>query len=490
MELITISRDRPLTAKMALARVNASAYARAATGNGFAVGMAETLSLALTMLAAGALRGWLVDEQLLVIGLEWAVVPVYWLTAQFAKLHPGWGLGAVEELRRIVLALIVAFTLTTVALWLARVDGALLFTTSRLTLGVAGLLSLVTVPLARSSTKSFLIARDLWGVSAVVYGSQQAGARVVRQLQEERGIGYNPIAVFDDDPERWGDYLDTVPIVGDTRRYALEASVAFLALPESTNAEQMALLEGPLACYRTVVMVPDLIDAPSLWVKPRDIAGVLGLEITSALTRTGPRFVKRAFDLGVTVLSAPLWMPVVGLAAALIWLEDRRSPFYAQTRLGVGGRTFPAHKLRTMVPDAETVLQKALEADDALRAEWEEHFKLERDPRITRVGSFLRKTSLDELPQLWNVMMGEMSLVGPRPLPAYHHEELPRRVRDLRDRVRPGITGLWQVSGRSDAGNIGMERWDPYYVRNWSMWLDLVILVRTVRVVLRGSGAY
>ncbi len=87
-------------------------------------------------------------------------------------------------------------------------------------------------------------------------------------------------------------------------------------------------------------------------------------------------------------------------------------------------------------------------------------------------------------------MMGEMSLVGPRPLPGYHHEELPQRVRDLRDRVRPGITGLWQVSGRSDAGNIGMERWDPYYVRNWSMWLDLVILVRTTRVVLRGSGAY
>jgi lipopolysaccharide/colanic/teichoic acid biosynthesis glycosyltransferase len=183
-------------------------------------------------------------------------------------------------------------------------------------------------------------------------------------------------------------------------------------------------------------------------------------------------------------------MPLVALLALAIWLSDRGSPFYAQERVGENGRLFAAHKLRTMVPDAEGVLARALEADPALREEWDTYFKLEKDPRITRVGAFLRRTSLDELPQLFNVLTGEMSLVGPRPLPRYHHDELPERVRTLRDRVRPGITGLWQVSGRSDAGNIGMERWDPYYVRNWSPWLDIVILVRTFRVVLKGSGAY
>ena len=180
----------------------------------------------------------------------------------------------------------------------------------------------------------------------------------------------------------------------------------------------------------------------------------------------------------------------MGLAAAAVWLGDRRSPVYFQERIREGGRPFRTNKLRTMVPDAEAVLARALDADPALRDEWDTTFKLARDPRITRVGALLRRASLDELPQLFDVLRGTMSLVGPRPLPRYHHEDLPERVRDLRERVRPGITGLWQVSGRSDAGNVGMERWDPYYVRNWSLWLDAVILVRTVQVVFRGSGAY
>jgi lipopolysaccharide/colanic/teichoic acid biosynthesis glycosyltransferase len=143
-----------------------------------------------------------------------------------------------------------------------------------------------------------------------------------------------------------------------------------------------------------------------------------------------------------------------------------------------------------MVPNAERVLQKALKNNPALRTEWETHYKLKKDPRITKVGNFLRQTSLDEIPQLLNVLRGNMSLVGPRPLPAYHHEDLPEQVRSLREKVNPGITGLWQVSGRSEAGTAGMEKWDPYYVRNWSIWLDIVIIARTFKAVFRGEGAY
>ena len=136
------------------------------------------------------------------------------------------------------------------------------------------------------------------------------------------------------------------------------------------------------------------------------------------------------------------------------------------------------------------MLQQKLAADPKLRAEWEQNFKLRQDPRITRIGRFLRKTSLDELPQLVNVLRGEMALVGPRPLPAYHQRELPLSVQRLRHEVHPDMTGLWQVSGRSDAGNEGMIQLDPYYVRNWSVWLDLVILLRTFRAVVRSAGAY
>ena len=490
METITLPRDRSFTSRAALASHGTTSHVRRVVSNAGALAVVESLALALALVAAGALRQALVGDGQWVIGYGWVVVPMYLVGAALARLLPGWGLGVVEELRRVTLLLGGAFLLTLAGMWLANTNVLGEDAASRLTLVLAFGLAVPLVPLARALTKAALIRRDLWGVEVVIYGAGQAGSKIVRQLHEERGLGYIPSAVFDDNDRRWGDYLDTVPIVGSTDNVAPDAAVAFLAIPGVDAQRQAELLEGPLACYRTVIVLPDLVDAPSLWVRARDFAGILGLEVTSTLTRPLPKALKRAFDLTVVLLLVPFWVPVVALAMALIWLEDRGSPFYAQRRVGRDGRTFGALKLRTMVTDAESVLQAALDADPALRQEWEITFKLEDDPRITRVGAFLRRASLDELPQLINVLRGEMSLVGPRPLPAYHHDELPARVRELRERVRPGITGLWQVSGRSDSGNVGMERWDPYYVRNWSLWLDAVILVRTVRVVFKGSGAY
>ena len=490
MESPLLDSETPYRRRVAEARRHAAAHARRAALNAVALGVAEALALGLALVAAGAIRQAWAGEPKMVVGAGWAVIPIYLAGASLWRLLPGWGLGAVEEFRRQTLTLLGSFALVAVGTWLAGAGSALALDSSRLTLAVAAALSLVAVPLVRSKTKAALIDRDAWGVSAVVYGAGEAGSRIVRRLQEERGMGYCPVAVFDEDPDRWGGYLDTVPIVGDMTRAAPEAAVAFLALPEADRERQSLLLEGPLATYPTVVVVPELLDAPSLSVRPRDIAGILGLEVTAALTRPAVRFVKRSVDLAVSAGTALVWGPVLGLLAVAIWLEDRHTPFYGQERVGLDGEPFCAWKLRTMVPDADAALERALAADPALKEEWEAFYKLERDPRITRVGAFLRKLSLDELPQLYNVLRGDMSLVGPRPLPAYHHDELPPRVRALRERVRPGITGLWQVSGRSDSGNEGMERWDPYYVRNWSFWLDAVILVRTVRVVLRGSGAY
>ena len=490
METILVAPETPFSTSRQIAQTEAACRTRRRLGNAVAVGTAEAAALTVTLLGAGLARQALVTEPGLTIGWAWLVLPLYLGVALFAGLLPGWGLGAAEELRRVVLTLTAVFSATVVGLWLAEVNAPGGPASSRLTLVVGGVLALGLVPLARWSVKAVLVRHDLWGVSAVIYGAGVAGARVVRQLQEERGIGYTPIAIFSDDPMDWGGHLDALPIVGDTSRVVPEAAVAFLALPEADRDRQIELLEGPLSCYPTVVVVPDLFEAPSLWVTPRDIGGVLGLELSSTLTRRAPRFVKRTVDLVAVLAVSPLWVPLVALLAAWVWLGDRANPFYGQRRIGRDGRPFTAWKLRTMVPDADAVLQRALDADPVLRAEWEEHFKLERDPRITAAGRLLRRTSLDELPQLLNVLTGDMSLVGPRPLPAYHHEELAERVRSLRERVRPGITGLWQVSGRSDSGNIGMERWDPYYVRNWSPWLDAVILVRTVRVVAKGSGAY
>lgn len=143
-----------------------------------------------------------------------------------------------------------------------------------------------------------------------------------------------------------------------------------------------------------------------------------------------------------------------------------------------------------MHKNAEALLQKTLDDDTLLKTEWENNFKLVNDPRITKMGRWLRKSSLDELPQIINVIKADMSLVGPRPLPTYHHGSLSSTTKKLRQKVRPGITGLWQVSGRSSSGNEGIEKWDTYYVRNWSIWLDIVIIIRTIKTVFHGKGAY
>jgi len=345
------------------------------------------------------------------------------------------------------------------------------------------------IPFSRIATRAACVRWGNWGIPVCIYGDAESTGTLIEALRSAPGLGYVPTAIFSDDIAQ-GTVIDGVPVLGGLRSVTRRVAVAIMALSQVPRRKLVETLEGPLEVYRRVIVVPDLKEAPSMWVVPRDLQGILGLEITKNLLNPMARFLKRFIDLALTLATLPLWLPLMLLLYVLIWLEDRANPIFLQPRLGRDRTVFKTIKFRTMVPNAERVLQHALRRDAALKTEWEAHFKLKNDPRITRVGNFLRKTSLDEIPQLLNVLGGSMSLVGPRPLPEYHYLELPSRVRFLRNQVRPGITGLWQVSGRSEAGTEGMEKWDPYYVRNWSIWLDVVILFRTVKAVLFARGAY
>lgn len=213
--------------------------------------------------------------------------------------------------------------------------------------------------------------------------------------------------------------------------------------------------------------------------------------IKNSLTRKRRLIMKRVFDLTVGLFLFILYLPLLVIFALLIKLDSRGPAFFIQKRLGRNGKIFNCYKLRTMVRDAEEVLRISLERDPVLNKEWEANFKLKNDPRITRVGRFLRKTSLDELSQIINVIRGDMSLVGPRPRPLY---ELEARKEDelfhLGLTVRPGITGLWQVSGRNELDFEHRISLDAAYVRNWTLWLDISLLLRTISIVLGQRGAY
>ncbi len=477
-------QDEDASAKI---REPAISYLWRRVQNGMCLALGDAVALAGSLLLADILCLRFVSLNMMGV-LTWigVLLPIWWTVALWKRLLPGWGYGPEEELRRIVRLLGGIYGGLGVSLFVAGQRPLL----SLLVPGLAFLISLWAVPYARILVRRLLIAFGRWGVPVAVYGTGKMGRRIVRLLRQEKGLGYDPVVMYGDDPKHWGGGVKDVQVLGSADLVMPHVPVAVLAMPDVGPDRLQRLLDGPLDHYRSRLVIPASCTAPFPWVRPCDLGGVLGLEVQHNLSSLQSRVLKRAMDLLLVGVTAPLWVPLCAVLALLIWWEDGASPFFIQERIGADGETIRTIKFRTMVPNAEAVLQKKLDEDEELRREWENSYKLKDDPRITRIGSLLRRSSLDELPQLWNVLRGEMSLVGPRPLPDYHHETLAEHAAELRERVRPGLTGLWQIAGRSDAGTDGIETYDPYYVRNWSLWLDAVILVRTLRSVIRGKGAY
>lgn len=402
-------------------------------------------------------------------------------------LYPGYGLVAAEELRRQTYVVAAALGMTTV-FFLALHVGDLL---SRLLL-FAGFIGLALLaPVERHFVKRGLKRLGYWGKPVAVLGAGWTGAKVIRALRSEWALGYLPVAVFDDhriegalEGVFYGGNLDQM--AGVARDYGI--STAILATPEARGDRLKEITERAKASFFSVIVVPDFGEMLNSAVAARDLGGTFGVEIKQNLLNPWARRTKRALDLCGGVGCGLLLSPLLLAIAAWIRLDSPGPAIHGQERLGPGGKPFRCWKFRTMSLDAEQALDEHLRNDPDLRAEWERDQKLNEDPRVTRVGRFLRATSLDELPQLWNVLRGEMSLAGPRPIV---EAEIPRygELYSLYCSVIPGITGLWQVSGRSDTGYVERVALDAYYVRNWSVWLDLVIMSRTIESVLLRRGA-
>lgn len=407
------------------------------------------------------------------------IIPVWWIGALWFDLAPGWGIDPVTEIRRVEQLLAGIFAAAAVAVFTSNISSA----ASRGSYAAAFAVAAVGLPAGRWSAREALSRCRWWGAPAVIYGGGPVAAALVESLLANPSLGYRPVGVFGDAP------IGNLPRLGAIDEASPRVDVAFLADDGMPPDRWVRLLDGPLSRYRHVMLLPGLLETPSIWVQPWDCDGLLALRIANNLLDSQSRWLKRAAETSVVVLALPLWLPVCLLVAAVVAAVDRHSPFFRQQRIGRGGQPFFIWKFRTMVADAESRLEERLASDPELRRQWDGQFKLEADWRVTRLGRWLRRWSLDELPQLWNVLRGDMALVGPRPLPAYHHAALPAPARVLRERVQPGITGLWQVRGRGEPDAAVIAKMDAYYVRNWSIWMDLVILVRTVWSVIRGRGA-
>lgn len=286
--------------------------------------------------------------------------------------------------------------------------------------------------------------------------------------------------------------VEGVPIVGDLSlapilAQRLKIPYAVVAMPGVDGPKLLQIVERVGGKFSHLLMIPDLFGFATLGVPAKNLGGILGVEVRQQLLLPGPRLAKRVMDVALTGAGILFVLPFLLLIALLIKLDSKGPIFYTQKRLGRDGEHFKAYKFRTMHGDGEARLKAILDADPALRAEYEIYHKLRKDPRVTRIGRILRKFSLDEFPQLWNVVNGDMSLVGPRPYIERELTEMGGQEKIIL-RAPPGMTGMWQVSDRNATSFAQRVQIDVYYVRNWSPWLDIHILAKTFGVVVKGSG--
>lgn len=392
-----------------------------------------------------------------------------------------------------------------IALIMGLIDASLLFLgkrdSSREALLATWLLMPCFVLLLRGIVKFLLMKVGGWIRPMVIIGWGENALQTARAFDEEALMGYRLIAfLVPEGQERFeNNYLNrnkqTVPCIflGPDPELTLKT----LGDPHTV----VALEQGGIDAYQGMIqqvsrrvanmqVVPAVRGLPLYGMEVNHFFTheVLLLTMRNNLARPGLQLIKRCFDLTAAVAVIIVGSPVLLLIAFKV-LASGRPIFYGHKRVGQNGKHFLCYKFRTMAVNADVLLKELLERDPQARAEWDRDFKLKNDPRITSIGHFLRKTSLDELPQLWNVLKGEMSLVGPRPVVDAELERYGNQI-DYYLEAKPGVTGLWQVSGRNDVSYDTRVYLDAWYVKNWSLFNDIVILLKTVKVIFKKDGAY
>ncbi|MBT8764375.1 undecaprenyl-phosphate galactose phosphotransferase WbaP [Desulfohalobiaceae bacterium Ax17] len=457
--------------------------------------VAMLFSDTVALLCAGAISVWLRyifngQFQLSFYWQMWPVLIFFLSVYAFAGLYPGVLISPPEELKKLSLASSLCFLALAAVTFMSR--RAELY--SRGIFLMAWFLVLFLVPIFRAGTREIFSKKAWWGFPAVVFGAGKTGGMIVHTFQLRPGLGIKPVAIVDDDSERQGENIHGIKVVGGLEEAVKLAQktknlIAIMAMPGVGRKKLQMILEKYAQGFRRIVLVPDLFGVSTLWVSVLDLGGILGLDLRQNLLDPKRRRLKRCVDLAIVISSGVLVLPLMLFIGLAIKLDSKGPVFYRHKRIGLGGREIYIWKFRTMFQNADELLKEYLRKRPDLQREWEMYQKLTNDPRVTKIGRFLRRTSLDELPQLWNVLKGELSLVGPRPIIRDEIKKY-KEAFELYKKVRPGVTGLWQISGRNETSYDERVNLDVYYIRNWSIWFDIYILVRTPIEVLRCRGAY
>lgn len=366
---------------------------------------------------------------------------------------------------------------------------------SRLYVVSFGVFALFAIYAFRYFTKKIMKQCSFFMEPVILIGAGKTAESILHFFEGDLGYRYDILGLVDDHPKSvelpqkyllLGNLAEVESIVKNAGVQTV--IIAAPGLPKDSLQLLIARLQ-PLV--RNISFVPDLIGTPMASVELDNLFSekLIMLKIKNNLARRRNRILKRFFDLFLTICGGLAISPILLLVTILVAIENKGDIIFAHKRVGKHGKLFPCYKFQSMVPDAQKKLLDYLATHPDAKQEWEESFKLTNDPRVTKLGAFLRKTSLDELPQLWNVIRGDMSLVGPRPIVTKEIGKYGDFIKEYY-MVLPGITGMWQASGRSDTTYEERVEMDTWYVRNWSVWIDLMYLFKTVKAVLCGKGAY
>lgn len=385
-----------------------------------------------------------------------------------AGLYPGYRLHDHEHLRRRTIAA------AKVAV-LAAFGAIILPEGERLLLAVIGFLALglIVQPFVHWLARGLCWKLGMWGERAVVIGGCNLTPALVAHFKNHWQYGIRPEPFSPDTLEALPDCVPSIAVIaGDTG----------------------SLVPDLAALRRKFAEVILLSDTPSLKVsglRPADVGGEIGIRLTTGGSWVNSDPVRRILDLAIAIPAMIVVAPFIAFAAAAIYAIDPGPVFFRHTREGRSGKPVHVLKLRTMYQDAEQRLEALFRDNPTMRAEWLSHFKLKDDPRILPViGHMLRSSSIDELPQLANIIAGQMAIVGPRPFPEYHLLAMDGEFRNKRRSVTPGLTGLWQISERSNADIELQQQLDEFYIDNRSLWFDCQILLSTIPAVFKRRGAY